>query len=389
MIRLSGLIFCAVTFSTMPCVSTRLFAANVQSGPYSSVAGTWSVIDDTGNCKSTITFQQAPDGAITAMSGSTSCQNGRVTGTQTGSSFEWVNAKTLRYDYRFTSKNSAALNDGSAEAVFQSETSGRLNARDNKGNTGTNRIQRTTAVAAAKPKPAFLQIGGTWSVIDDTGNCKSTITFQQAADGAIAAMNGSTSCENGRVTGTQAGSDFRWVSAKTLRYNYRFTSKSSSALNDGTAEVVFQSETSGRLNARDNKGNTGTNRIQRTTAVAAAKPKPAFLQIGGTWSVIDDTGNCKSTITFQQAADGAIAAMNGSTSCENGRVTGTQAGSDFRWVNAKTLRYNYRFTSKSSSALNDGSAEVVFQSESSGQLNARDNKGNAGANRIQRKTVGN
>ena len=65
------------------------------------------------------------------------------------------------------------------------------------------------------------------------------------------------------MTGVVAGSEFRWTGANTLRYNYRYTSKNSPGLNDGSAEIVFQSGTMGRLNARDSKGNTGTNQIRR------------------------------------------------------------------------------------------------------------------------------
>jgi hypothetical protein len=230
-----------------------------------------------------------------------------------------------------------------------------------------------------------LGIGGYWIVLDDSGNCRSSITIQQAATGEVTGLSGTTSCENGRVAGAQAGAEFTWVNGTTLRYKYRFTSKNSPQLNDGSAEIVFESTQNGRLSARDTKGNTGSNQIRRgTSATPVATPRPAYPSVQGGWVVIDDSGNCRSTLTFQQNSEGMITGFIGKTSCEGGRVTGTQSGSGFTWVDSNTLRYDYRFTSKNSANLNDGSAEIVFQSESTGRLNARDNRGNSGANQIRR-----
>ena len=235
-----------------------------------------------------------------------------------------------------------------------------------------------------RPTPR-LGIGGNWIVVDDSGNCRSSISIQQAATGEVTGLNGTASCEKGRVEGTQAGSDFIWVNSTTLRYKYRYTSKNSPQLNDGSAEIVFESTQNGRLSARDTKGNTGSNQIHRgASATPVETPRPAFPRVHGNWVVIDDSGNCRSTISFQQNSEGMITGFIGKTSCEGGRVTGTQAGSSFTWVNSNTLRYDYRFTSKNSASLNDGSAEIVFQSESTGRLNARDNRGNSGSNQIRR-----
>jgi hypothetical protein len=108
-----------------------------------------------------------------------------------------------------------------------------------------------------------LEIGGDWIVSDDTGNCRSSISIQQTDSGDVTALAGTSSCENGRVSGTQAGSDFVWVNNNTLRFKYRYTTRSSPRLNDGSAEIVFQSETAGRLGARDSRGNTGSIQIRR------------------------------------------------------------------------------------------------------------------------------
>ncbi len=232
-------------------------------------------------------------------------------------------------------------------------------------------------------QPAPLRIDGPWSVIDDTGNCKGTIHFQQSPSGSVTAITGSHTCENGRVTGKSTASAIRWTSPNTLQYTYTFSPGSSPRLYNGTATAVFASPASARLNARDVQGNLGSNQLVRDQP--PPPPPSSHPSIAGTWTVIDDSGNCKGTITIRQSPDATVDAITGSQSCENGRVTGSTAASAIRWSSPSTLHYNYHFTSRSSPNLNDGSATIVFQSENAARLSARDNKGNTGSNQLQRR----
>lgn len=110
------------------------------------------------------------------------------------------------------------------------------------------------------------------------------------------------------------------------------------------------------------------------TAVAPASPK-AHPSVAGAWRFV--AGHPKgSVITIQQRPDGTVTSIICRSVFANGD-RGVNKATRIAWDNATTLTYSYTWTEKSTSDLRDGEASIVFDSETSASIGARDAVGNS------------
>lgn len=113
----------------------------------------------------------------------------------------------------------------------------------------------------------------------------------------------------------------------------------------------------------------------RSSAVPPVTPR----NIQGDWVMTNssDGGNCNgTTISIRQTADGSITSIEAWVTCERGVATGQWTGSNFRWVNADTLAWSYRYTARSVDRLHDGTTQLTFTSATVAKESTRDAAGN-------------
>lgn len=121
-------------------------------------------------------------------------------------------------------------------------------------------IGGTSVASAASPK-AHPSIAGAWRFV--AGHPKgSVITIQQRPDGTITSIVCKSVFANGDH-GVNEATRIAWDDAKTLTYPYTWTEKSTSALRDGEASIVFDSETSSSIGARDSVGNSAREALRK------------------------------------------------------------------------------------------------------------------------------